>query len=147
MNLWYSFHFFLQSCHSLDLFFFFIIVAGFFRCLIHWFCRCNPFTVTTIFCFFLLVSSGDDGIFLLFLGEVLFHPKLNSLWLFVIFTHLSVCCLIGFVLHFLEFHVTGSIESNVSSLSLLRWYLLFSTVLVTSVQIVFLNLADVPYFL
>ena len=25
-----------------------IIVAGFFRCLIRWFCWCNPFTVTTI---------------------------------------------------------------------------------------------------
>ena len=72
-----------------------------------------------------MVSSGDDGIFLLFLGKLPFRSKLNSLWLFVIFTHLSVCCLIGFLLRILEF---------VSSLSLLRWYLLFSTVLVSCVH-------------
>ena len=93
-----------------------IIFAGFFRCLIRWFCRCNPFTVTTIFCFFLLVSSGDDVIFLLFLGELLFRSKLKSLWLFVICTHLSVCCLIGFLLPFLEFPVTGSFESSASEM-------------------------------
>ena len=55
-----------------------------------------------IFCFFLLVSSGDDGIFLLFL-ELLFRWKLYYLWFFVICTHLSVCCWIGFLLPFLEF--------------------------------------------
>ena len=69
---------------------------------------------TLIYCFFLLVSSGDNGIFLLFLGELIFCSKLDFLWLFVILTHLSVCCLIGFLLPFLEFPVTGSIESSVS---------------------------------
>ena len=100
-----------------------ITVPSFFRCLIRWFCRCIPFTVTTIFCFFLLVSSRDDGIFLLFLGELFFRAKLNCLWLFVISTHLSVCCLIGFVLPFLEFPVTGSIESNVSSFQMISFIL------------------------
>ena len=64
-----------------------------------------------IMCFFLLVYSADDGIFLLFWGELLFRSKLDSLWLFLIFTLLSVCCLIGFLLPFLQFAVTGSIES------------------------------------
>ena len=112
------------------IFYFSMIVPGFLRCLIRWFCRSNAFTVTTIW--------KDTGI----LEEII---NFNFLFLLVgcyrkwwafpfVFRrtsfcrHLSVCCLIGFLLPFFEFPVTGSIESNVSSLSLLRWYLLFSTV-------------------
>ena len=152
MNLWFSFHFFLQSCHSLDVFFFydccwFIQMSDTLVLLIYIPSLSLPSgrilafwkkSYNLIYCFFLLVSSGDDGIFLLFLGELIFRSKLDFLWLFVILTHLSVCCLIGFLLPFLQFPVTGSIESSVSSLSLLRWYLLFPIVLVSCVQFVLL---------
>ena len=107
------------------IFSFSIIVTGLFRCLICWFVDLIPSlslaprrilafwkkSSILIMCFFLLVYSADDGIFLLFWGELLFHSKLDSLWLFLIFTLLSVCCLIGFLLPFLQFAVTGSIES------------------------------------
>ena len=106
------------------IFSFSIILSGLFRCLIHWFCRSNPFTVTTIWkdtgileqiiyfnFLFLLVAFFRRSSPFPFVSRIKsFRSKLHSISLFVIFTYLSVCCLIGFMLPFFEFPVTHPIE-------------------------------------